>query len=289
MIGGSSEAAKRLALAAIVGAVGWAVLDQKPVRAADLGGDCCADLEERVAELEATTVRKGNKKVAVTVYGKVNRATLFWDDGAEQNVYSVDNSYESTRFGFKGKATIVGDWSAGFRIEIEDRDAASETVNQIDDDNGPQARGLFVRHSWIYLDNKKLGQLRGGLTYTPKDDVTKDTDVTVLEDTMTSDNHMNRGFFLRPKGFNTEVGAAGQLKWQQISQCYTSTSAFDCSTRRNGVSYWSPEWYGFTASWGWFEDDIWGAALRYDKDWGENWQVGAGVGYEPAPGGGEAI
>ena len=33
-----------------------------PVKAADLGGDCCADLEERVAELEATTVRKGQQE-----------------------------------------------------------------------------------------------------------------------------------------------------------------------------------------------------------------------------------
>ena len=41
----------------------------EPARSADLGGDCCADLEERVAELEATTVRKGNKKVSVTLYG----------------------------------------------------------------------------------------------------------------------------------------------------------------------------------------------------------------------------
>ena len=40
-----------------------------PAKAADLGGDCCADLEERVAELEATTVRKGNKKVSVTLSG----------------------------------------------------------------------------------------------------------------------------------------------------------------------------------------------------------------------------
>ncbi len=32
--------------------------------AADLGGDCCADLEERIAELEATTARKGNRKVS---------------------------------------------------------------------------------------------------------------------------------------------------------------------------------------------------------------------------------
>ncbi|MFN3624381.1 MAG: hypothetical protein ACK4TP_10000, partial [Hyphomicrobium sp.] len=42
-------------------------------QAADLGGDCCADLEERVAELEATTARKGNRKVKLTVYGKVNQ------------------------------------------------------------------------------------------------------------------------------------------------------------------------------------------------------------------------
>jgi len=37
--------------------------------AADLGGDCCADLEERVAELEATIARKGNRKVSLTLSG----------------------------------------------------------------------------------------------------------------------------------------------------------------------------------------------------------------------------
>ena len=60
----------------------------KSARAADLGGDCCAGLEERVAELEATTVRKGNKKVSVTLYGQVNRAALFWNDGAERMLTS---------------------------------------------------------------------------------------------------------------------------------------------------------------------------------------------------------
>ncbi|HZP08436.1 hypothetical protein, partial [Methyloceanibacter sp.] len=237
---------------------------------------------------------KGNKKVSVTLYGKVNRAVMFWDDGAESNIYSVDNSYESTRLGLKGKAKISGDWSAGYKLEMEIRSAASESVNQIDDDDGTRSGGvlgnesrlLLLRHSYMYLNNKKLGEVRWGLTYMPKDDVTKDTDVTELEDTMTSDNHMNRGFFLRPKGFNTEVGGAGQLKWQAISQCYSSTSAFDCSTRRNAVTYWSPSFFGsedgkgFTASWGWSEDDIWGAALRYTDTWGKNWEVGAGIGYE---------
>src|SRR6476620_10269946 len=54
-----------------------------PVKAVDLGGDCCADLEERAAELETTTVRKGNKKVSVTLYGQGNKAVLFWDDHVE--------------------------------------------------------------------------------------------------------------------------------------------------------------------------------------------------------------
>jgi hypothetical protein len=44
-----------------------------PAKAADLGGDCCADLEERVAELEATTVRKGNRVVSVQIYGRSTR------------------------------------------------------------------------------------------------------------------------------------------------------------------------------------------------------------------------
>jgi hypothetical protein len=61
--------------AVIVGAVGALVFARKPAKAADLGGDCCADLEDRVAELEATTVRKGNKKVSVQIYGSFGATT----------------------------------------------------------------------------------------------------------------------------------------------------------------------------------------------------------------------
>ena len=103
----------------------------EPVKAADLGGDCCADLEERVAELEATRVRKGNKKVSMTLYGQVNRAILFWDDHVEKNVYFVDNNYESSRFGVKGSAKISGDWSAGYRLEVEPHERKFGTAQSI--------------------------------------------------------------------------------------------------------------------------------------------------------------
>jgi hypothetical protein len=46
-----------------------------PASAADLGGSCCADLEEREAELEATASRKGQReKVELKISGFVGRA-----------------------------------------------------------------------------------------------------------------------------------------------------------------------------------------------------------------------
>jgi hypothetical protein len=72
MIGGLSRTG-RLAVAAIFCAVGGMPGMEERAEAADLGGDCCADLDERVADLEATTARKGNKKVSVELYGRVNQ------------------------------------------------------------------------------------------------------------------------------------------------------------------------------------------------------------------------
>jgi Gram-negative porin len=131
----------------------------------------------------------------------------------------------------------------------------------------------------VYINSKTWGEVRWGLTSTPIYNITKDTNVTELEDDMHGDNRMNQSFFLRPKGFNTEADLSN-LRWSDISRCYDSSNQFVCSSRKNGVAYWSPKWNGFSASWGWFEDDMWGGALRYQKEWGENFEVGAGVGYE---------
>src|SRR5436309_2065925 len=60
MYGGLRE---RTNLALVLAVVGLFSAKATPVLSADLGGDCCADLEERVAELEATTTRKGTRNV----------------------------------------------------------------------------------------------------------------------------------------------------------------------------------------------------------------------------------
>ena len=80
MTGGLSKTTSTLALAAAAGLMLGSLTLPTAARAADLGGDCCADLETRVAELEATTVRKGNKKVSLTITGRVAAAMVFWND-----------------------------------------------------------------------------------------------------------------------------------------------------------------------------------------------------------------
>ena len=89
--------------------------------AADLGGNCCADLEERIAELEATTARKGNRKVSLTVSGFVAQQVLAWDDGEERNVYITDTGSVSigTHFKFSGEAKIREGLTAGYVLNIE--------------------------------------------------------------------------------------------------------------------------------------------------------------------------
>jgi hypothetical protein len=62
MIGGLKKTTSRLAIAAAAGLLAAAAGGYATQAvAADLGGNCCADLEERIAELEATTARKGNR------------------------------------------------------------------------------------------------------------------------------------------------------------------------------------------------------------------------------------
>src|SRR5450432_3586288 len=127
MYGGvRGKATVRLALVGIFASV----LSTAPALAADLGGNCCADLEERIAELEATTARKGNRKVSLTVSGWVNEAVFAWDDGTERNVYEGTNSLEQTRFRFVGEAKIDKDWSAGYVLEIGVQGNPSSQWNQ---------------------------------------------------------------------------------------------------------------------------------------------------------------
>jgi predicted porin len=243
--------------------------------AADLGGSCCADLEERVAELEATTARKGNRKVSLTVYGQVNETLLFWDDGEESNAYVVTNENSRTRFGFRGESRINPEWSAGYRLEIGVRIANSWGVDQFVDDNTASTASLDLRYSTWWIENKRLGRLWVGHGDMATEGI---TEIDLSNAQVIGNNEINTwngGFFLRRElGVTSALSA---LRWQDISsQANGNVGEGD---RRNLVRYVSPTLHGFTFSASWGEDDFGDAALRYAAEF-NGVRVAAGVGYQ---------
>jgi predicted porin len=242
-------------------------------QAADLGGDCCADLEERVAELEATTARKGNRKVKLTVYGKVNQAVMFWDDGNEQNAYVVTNDASRSRFGFKGGAKINDDLSANFKLEIGVRSANSKRDNQ----NDPLGEtGFDIRHAWWNLKSKKWGTIQVGHTPTASQEITEANLAGTSDAGKYSDvEDSGGGFLLVPKGGAAPTSGTNTQWRRLIARTGAAPGEGD---RREAVLYESPEFAGFTASAAWGGDDFWDVGLRFAKEIGD-FEIEAGIAY----------
>jgi hypothetical protein len=164
--------------AVLVCAAGLAALYGTNAVAADkgVGGACCQDLEERLAEFEAVTAKKGNRKVSLTVYGHVNWAIVHTDiDPLGINETTLSNNPNSvTRFGFKGEAKITPELSAGYLLEIgigEAKPAVEFGIMGPSLSNGKLTNGMTIRHSALYLEHKTLGAVWLGQTSTATDGI----------------------------------------------------------------------------------------------------------------------
>ncbi len=256
MTGGLMKSTSHYALAAAAGLF-IGTLAITPAKAADLGGDCCADLEERVAELEATTVRKGNRVVSVQLYGQVNKAILFWDDGVDSDAYIVDNDYSGTRLGVRGSGSMAPGWTSGYRIEFQFRDAEISGVSQDDDDTDD---GITFRLFNAYVESEQFGRVTLGQADTATNGI---TEINLGGAPVDSSWASNSSFVVR---------GAGDLTWSSV------VSNLDGNSRNDVIRYDTPTLFGFIASVSWGDDDIFDAALRFSQEW-NSIRFAAGVGY----------
>ena len=176
MIGGLMKTTSYLAIAAAAGLMfAGATLAPKAARAADLGGDCCADLEGRVAELEATTVRKGNKKVSLTISGRVAASmTLFWDNSglpanagngagpittdSKSDLYFGGQTGNDPAIFLDGTGKIDSDRVAGYHIELDYNFQGSNSQNTRQQGT---AWGTNT-DAYVYINSKSLGKVQLG-------------------------------------------------------------------------------------------------------------------------------
>jgi predicted porin len=300
---GVMKAASQGAIAALASLL----LSTGSAQSADLGGNCCADLEERVAELEATSVRKGNRRVSLTLSGQVNRSLMYWNDGFTDDVYSVDNAISNSRFRLTGSGKISADLTAGFYMEFSMAlGARSHQVSQIDDDGFTGSGGILgsailgdgiggagdsvldFNQSYWYVDSKHWGRLSVGRLVS----ATGGVSIIDLSNTGVVANSQpflwGGGMLLR-----SGAGSLAALTWGQMcgGPGSSATAAFvgnagpystDCGIhaldRRDAVLYQTPTWHGFTFSGSFGEDDFWDVAGRYAGEW-YGFRVAAGLGY----------
>jgi hypothetical protein len=289
MIGGLLKSASSTALFAALGliALGAGV---PAAKAADLGGDCCADLEERVAELEATTARKGNRKVSLTISGAVTTHLMYWNDGGSvvgvlganpagsnsSDTYVVDNvAGAGTNINFTGSAKISPNLTAGYQLSFSFFNGSrSHQVSQNDDDGGNGGDTNIVSHlsNW-YLDHKQLGRVTVGRINTATAGLT-----TI--DLGGAGVIANASFGYWQRGMNVIVDVGGGVllpdAWNTLLGGGTVNGA--SLSRANAISYSSPTFGGFSVAAAWGENDVWDVALRYAGEFG-GFRVAAGVGY----------
>jgi hypothetical protein len=235
---------------------------------ADLGGNCCADLEERIAELEATTAKKGNRKMSVRIYGELNKAIEVWDgdvtvretrtwwgnkwfdesaSASFKDQKITENSNTPSFVGIEGSAQFSPGWRAGYTAEIG--------VGEYDDDG---TNGIYTNKAFAWVGNDTLGKLSIGHNSQATDDLDR---VSVA----------NTGAAQRPLSLRPIIGP----------QTGEVLDLFD-GTRADVVRYDSAVLGGFIASASWASggesDDAYDVALRYAGEF-SSFRVAAGVGY----------
>lgn len=248
--------------------------------AADLGGDCCADLEERIAELEATTARKGNRKVSLAISGWVAEQVMWYDNGATSNTYITGvGATIGSHFKFTGSAQINPEWSAGYVLHIEAMTADPVTSgNSRFADEGPSSlrivnsngalgtNTLDVLYSYWFLKSNRLGQINLGQIpqAAMHSAILVDGSGSLVPanwvplDGLAINLSRNGTQLVLPNGTGFPVGAA---MWCSSTALPIAGTCNGVST--NGIRYDAPAFGGFSASASWGEDDYWDVALRY--------------------------
>lgn len=197
-------------------------------------------------------VTSKNKNVDVELYGQVNRAGLWADNGDSSKVYFVDNEASSTRLGLKARAQATDDVSIGGRIEYELVSNSSADVNQLEPDTGTE---LNLRWADVDFKSNKFGTLFLGRGSTFSDG-TAEHDLSGTKIVTYSKVHALAGGQLWYDSRNNE------LTELQVKQSFNN---LDGLSRKDRLRYDTPSFAGITLGGSAVEGGALDAGLKYAR------------------------
>ena len=199
-------------------------------------------------------IESGTDKVKINIYGQVNRAIMYVDDGENSDTYFVDNSHSSTRLGIKGSVAANDEFSAGLKFETEYRSNASSVINH--DDESISDGKFKERHMDIFLATKTYGKFSLG----QGDSASNGSSEVDLSGTTLA-------------GYSDISNMGGSFEFFVGSTSSTTaikdvTNNMDGLSRRDRVRYDSPSFAGLRVSGSVTEKSGQDISLRYSKKFG---------------------
>lgn len=226
--------------------------------------NCCDGLEARVAELEATAIRKGTRRMSLSVSGLITWPVMGWYDGAEGDAYIVSNEVRRPRFRFSGEAAIAQGWSAGFAAEIGSAPRPFAPMDQRAYEASSETMEVRL-FNWT-LKSASYGQITLGQLSEASDGITEvslaNTGGVVTASLPIMLGYFERGWFMR-----RDDGALTGLRFGDFLFRGRS-DAWGEGHRWTALRYDTPAFGGFTVSGTWGENDFTDAAVRYTGEWG---------------------
>jgi hypothetical protein len=217
----------------------------------------------------------------IQLYGQVNRALMYADDGVQSKIFNVDGQPSSTRFGMTGTSAVMPGLRAGLRFETEFRSNQANAVRFGSETNSPS---LGERHfdTWVEggWGRVNLGQGSGAADGAAESD-------------------------LSGTGLANGIGVAdwaGAIRWRTAAGATLADSVEatinqqDFESRHDRVMYSTPSFGGFQARAGFgykasqvpggnVGSDVKEASLWYGGKLGGLGQLAAAIGWseEDAP------
>ena len=220
------------------------------------------------APASADLVKSRDDKVAVKIYGHVNRALLVADDGNDTNIYNVDNSSSQSRLGIDGTAKINNDLTIGSKIELG---LKSNSSSDVDQNNKNTSFDINERIIEMFLKDKRFGKLSIGQGHTASDG-SSEVDLSGTS----------------VIGYSFVSGmAGGQFYFDETAQRLSNTRIknvfqnMDGLSRQDRIRYDTPNFSGFQASGSVVNDDGGDIALRYSAKFRDTRVAAAGAWASP--------
>lgn len=124
--------------------------------------------------VEAGSIKNGSA-TDLTIYGRVSRQFMVYNDGEEAGYLNTDGFVGDTRFGFKATGKINEAVSVEGRLELDFK--SNDPTSDINQSNEVEGDKYDIRHSWVSFNHKSFGKLTLGQQSTVSDGMSDGLDL----------------------------------------------------------------------------------------------------------------